>query len=173
MQGDPTIPVPQSKDDLLLLYGSAQEWVRHYQSIIMKLNTWVITFNAAIITFVVTSYFQSAKRPAGIFYALLVPIGMSLLVIITNGGINRSMREGFRRIVQIEDLVGLFDLTARDGTPLLPEHLKRSADVRWPQIFVWLVVNIVVILACSLLISYFYYTGIQAVRIPTGPYVKI
>ena len=90
------------------------------------------------------------------FFSLLVQIGMSLVVIITSCGVDRSMREGFRRIVQIEDSIGLFDLKARDGTPLLPEHLRRSANVQWPLIVVWWAVNAIVILVCALLFIYFY-----------------
>jgi hypothetical protein len=76
------------------------------------------------------------------------------------------MREGFRRIVQIKDAVGLSDLKVRDGTPLLLEHLKRSADVRWAQVSIWFVVNVIVIIACGLLIAYFYfYEAVQERRI--------
>jgi hypothetical protein len=117
----------------------------------MQLNIWVTTFNAAIITFVVTTYFDSPQRPGGMFYSLLLPIGMSLVVIAASHQVDRSMRECFRRIVQIEDLVGLSGLKARDRKLLLPEHLKESADIEWPQNLVWLIVNIIVILVCGLL----------------------
>lgn len=155
MQLEPTMPGDQ-KEDMILLYKNAQEWARHYQSLLMQLNTWVTTFNAAIITFVVTSYFHSPQRPVGMFYSLILPIGMSVVVIVASHKIDNSMREAFLRIVQIEDLLGLFDLKARNGVALLPEHLRQSPIKRWPQIDVWLVVNVVVILVCGVLFLIFY-----------------
>lgn len=60
--------------------------------------------------FVVTSYFHSPQRPVGMFYSLILPIGMSVVVIVASHKIDRSMREAFLRVVQIEDLLGLFIL---------------------------------------------------------------
>jgi hypothetical protein len=142
------------RDNELLLYNTAQEWVRHYQNIIMQLNTWVTTFNAAILTFVLTSYFQSPHHPASLLYPLLLPVGLSIVVIIASCKLDGWMRRNLCRIMQISELLGLFDLKARDGTPLLPEHYRRSAYVKWPQIVVWDVVSTITILVCALLFAY-------------------
>ena len=87
--------------------------------------------------------------------SLLAPIGMSATVIIATRSLDRAMRGGFRRMVQIEDALGLFGLKTRDGTPLLGEQLRQSPSLPWAQVVVWWVVNGALILVCVMLFAYF------------------
>ena len=152
------VPTPDQsfeRENLLLLYDTAHSWVKHYQTLIMQLNAWVMTFNGAILTFILTSYFRTPQPPANMFLSLLAPIGMSATVIIATRSLDRAMRGGFRRMVQIEDALGLFGLKTRDGTPLLGEQLRQSPSLPWAQVVVWWVVNGALILVCVMLFTYF------------------
>jgi hypothetical protein len=150
------------RDDELLLYNCAQEWVRHYQNIILQLNTWVTTINAAIITFVLTAYFENLHRPAGVPYPLLLPIGLSVVVVYASSKVDNWMRSNLRRIIQISDSLNLFDLKAPDGTPLLTEQYRRCAVTKWPQVVVWYIVSAITVLLCLLLFAYAYTAGSES-----------
>jgi hypothetical protein len=92
-------------------------------------------------------------------YPLLLPIGLSVVVVYASSKVDNWMRSNLRRIIQISDSLNLFDLKAPDGTPLLTERYRRCAVTKWPQVVVWYIVSAITVLLCLLLFAYAYTAG--------------
>jgi hypothetical protein len=153
-------PSPTGKDDLVTLYKIAHDWARHYQTSIAQLNTLTLSFNGAIVVFILTSFTSDPNRPHLFLSVLLLPALMCCIAMLASRSINITLRECFARMTLIEEALGFYRLRAVDGrTPLLPDHLRQSATRRWPQTQVWYITNAIVITACLLIFAFFYVRG--------------
>ena len=145
------------KEDTILLYKLVHDWARHYQTTIAQLNTLALTFNGVIIVFVLTQFATDPHRPRLFLSVLLLPILMCFIVVAVTSLITKAIRGCFARMSLIEDKLGYYDLRGGDGsTPILPDDLRRSATSRMPHIDVWYGANTIVMMACVLIIAYFY-----------------
>jgi hypothetical protein len=146
----------EERDDLLVLYGQAQDWARHYQNSIIQINSLVLTFNSAIVVFIATSYIEKPSLPKPILKTLVIPALLSLTFLVVNYLINKELSGCFDKMVKIEEKLGFYSLKAADKTPYLSERLKSSGKIWWPHIVVWDIANAVVVVVCAITYYYLY-----------------
>src|SRR5438034_11552123 len=84
------------------VYDKDQSWIRHYNGLIMQINSISIGGSSAVIAYFITVRW-SAPKPSGMFSLLLTaPLAITGFAVWSTHTIIREMQSVFARLIRIE-----------------------------------------------------------------------